>query len=319
MPYSHHSHSGQFCKHATGLLEDVVKEAINQGFEVYGLTEHVPRYRAIDLYAEEKDISVESLMTQFEAFLNEATRLRDGYASALRLLIGLETEYISALDLEGLSKILKAHKGRIDYIVGSVHHVNEIPIDVNFDTYQRCLDNIIPPIHPADSTEADQGRERLGIFLETYLDAQFDLLSKFHPEIIGHIDLCRLYTPDLRFGDFPRAWDKLERNIKFAIAYGALFEANAAALRKGWRTAYPGEDVAELILLHGGRFALSDDSHGPHAVALNYLPTRDYLLRIGVRELWTLERTSDPNAGGRHTAPVRVNGNWWDHAFWVGK
>lgn len=53
MPHSHHSHSGQFCKHASGLLEDVVLEAIRQGFEIYGLTEHVPRYRLEDLYPEE--------------------------------------------------------------------------------------------------------------------------------------------------------------------------------------------------------------------------------------------------------------------------
>ena len=53
MPYSHHSHSGQFCKHATGLLEEVVKEALDQGFEVYGLTEHGPRYHVKDLYPEE--------------------------------------------------------------------------------------------------------------------------------------------------------------------------------------------------------------------------------------------------------------------------
>jgi len=53
MAYSHHSHSGQFCKHGSGLLEDVVLEAIRQGFEMYGLTEHVPRYRPEDLYPEE--------------------------------------------------------------------------------------------------------------------------------------------------------------------------------------------------------------------------------------------------------------------------
>ena len=53
MPYSHHSHSGQFCKHAVGTLEDVVLEAIKQGFVVYGLTEHVPRYRLADRYREE--------------------------------------------------------------------------------------------------------------------------------------------------------------------------------------------------------------------------------------------------------------------------
>lgn len=53
MPFSHHSHSGQFCKHASGSLEEVVLEAIRQNFIAYGLTEHVPRYREKDLYPEE--------------------------------------------------------------------------------------------------------------------------------------------------------------------------------------------------------------------------------------------------------------------------
>jgi histidinol-phosphatase (PHP family) len=34
-------------------LEEVVKEALDQGFEVYGLTEHGPRYHVKDLYPEE--------------------------------------------------------------------------------------------------------------------------------------------------------------------------------------------------------------------------------------------------------------------------
>ena len=53
MPHSHHSHSGEFCKHAVGTLEDVVVEAIRRGFRVFGLSEHVPRYRTSDLYPEE--------------------------------------------------------------------------------------------------------------------------------------------------------------------------------------------------------------------------------------------------------------------------
>lgn len=53
MPHSHHSHSGQFCKHATGTLRAVVEKAIAKGFDTYGLSEHVPRYRKQDLYPEE--------------------------------------------------------------------------------------------------------------------------------------------------------------------------------------------------------------------------------------------------------------------------
>ncbi|KAI0267316.1 histidinol phosphate phosphatase H [Gloeopeniophorella convolvens] len=319
MPYSHHSHSGQFCRHAVGSLEDVVKEASRQGFEVYGLTEHVPRYRSKDLYPEEDSTPIEGLMIQFENFLDEAHRLCGIYASSLKILVGLETENISALDIDHLSSLLNTHKGRIDYIVGSVHHVNEIPIDFDLDTYRRCLESIPLPVHMTDSSKVDQEHERLAIFLDMYLDAQFELLSNFHPEVVGHLDLCRLYTPDLPLRDFPRTWIKLERNVKFAVGYGALFEANAAALRKGWHVAYPGDDVAKLIILYGGRFALSDDSHGPRAVGLNYNRMRDYLLHIGVRELWTLERTTTPNAGGRFTVPVRVEGDWWDHSFWYGR
>ena len=53
MPFSLHSHSGQFCQHATGMLEEIVLEAIKKKFLVYGLSEHCPRYRIQDLYPEE--------------------------------------------------------------------------------------------------------------------------------------------------------------------------------------------------------------------------------------------------------------------------
>lgn len=51
--HSHHSHSGQFCRHAKDNLEDVVKEAVRQGFTTFGLSEHAPRYREQDLFPEE--------------------------------------------------------------------------------------------------------------------------------------------------------------------------------------------------------------------------------------------------------------------------
>jgi histidinol-phosphatase (PHP family) len=50
---SYHSHSGSFCCHAVGTLEQVVTTAIEKNFTSYGLSEHVPRYREVDLYPEE--------------------------------------------------------------------------------------------------------------------------------------------------------------------------------------------------------------------------------------------------------------------------
>jgi histidinol-phosphatase (PHP family) len=52
MPFSHHSHSGQFCGHAVNTLEEVLQAAIEKELKVYAFTEHIPRDDA-DLYPEE--------------------------------------------------------------------------------------------------------------------------------------------------------------------------------------------------------------------------------------------------------------------------
>jgi histidinol-phosphatase (PHP family) len=52
MPFSHHSHSGQFCKHAQNSLEEVILAALGKNMQTYCLTEHMPR-DVEDFYPEE--------------------------------------------------------------------------------------------------------------------------------------------------------------------------------------------------------------------------------------------------------------------------
>ncbi|KAJ7628889.1 Polymerase/histidinol phosphatase-like protein [Roridomyces roridus] len=305
MPHSHHSHSGQFCKHAVGSLEEVVLEAIRQQFQVYGMTEHVPRYRTADFYPEEESLTLQDLLSQFDDFLAEAHRLKQAYASQIKLLVGLETENITPLDLDQLQGLLERHQGRVDYLVGSVHHVNGIPIDFDLLTFRKAVESM-------DSTT-----DKDSAFLSAYFDAQYELLRRFQPEIVGHFDLCRLYNPDLELAKYPEVWERVERNILFAVGYGALFEINASALRKGWSTPYPGHDVLEVILKNGGRLTLSDDSHGPHAVGLNYGRLPEYLQRAGVSELWFLEHSESLNAAGRYVRATKMDQPWATHPFWA--
>lgn len=53
MPFSHHSHSGQFCHHAKDSLEQMVQAAVQKRMRVFALTEHMPRDQDEDLYPEE--------------------------------------------------------------------------------------------------------------------------------------------------------------------------------------------------------------------------------------------------------------------------
>jgi histidinol-phosphatase (PHP family) len=312
MPHSHHSHSGQFCAHAKGTLEEVVEAAISKAFTTYGLSEHAPRGRDADLYPEEVEAALTPglLAERFDAYVLEAHRLRDKYADRITLLVGLETEAIQKADLDDLARLLARHGRALQYVVGSVHHVQGVPIDFDRATYERA-------VVACASVESDD-HHTISAFLCAYFDAQHALLERIRPEIVGHIDLCRLYTPDLRLSEYPDAWTRLVRNVALAASYGALFEVNAAAFRKGWATAYPGTDVLRVIVEHGGRLALSDDSHGPAAVGLNYARARKYLLGQGVSELWYLRAADTPNSAGRYVEAVRAPEGLSAGPFWAG-
>lgn len=53
MPFSHHSHSGEFCPgHANNTLEEMIQTAIAKKMQVFAVTEHMPREDR-DLYPEE--------------------------------------------------------------------------------------------------------------------------------------------------------------------------------------------------------------------------------------------------------------------------
>lgn len=126
--------------------------------------------------------------------------------------------------------------------------------------------NAPPTLIPLDPSVAEQqsgytpSLTELRPFLLAYLDAQYDLLKTHQPEVIGHFDLCLLWTPGvvLRSDELEEVWDKVERNIRYAIGYGALFEANAAAIRKGWTTSYPSREILRV----SGRVQSTNDAVG---------------------------------------------------------
>jgi histidinol-phosphatase (PHP family) len=45
----------------------------------------------------------------------------------------------------------------------------------------------------------------------------------------------------------------IEIGVEYAASYGALFEINASAFRKGWKTAYPGADIFDVLEVRASR------------------------------------------------------------------
>jgi histidinol-phosphatase (PHP family) len=208
MPYSHHSHSGQFCGHANDTLEEIIQAAIAKGFHTFSLTEHIPRPFEDFYPGEANSHTVESLSKLFDDFIVEAHRLRDTFSSKIQILIGFESEYIRPSTLQLIRGILD--KYTFDFFMGSIHHTHTIPIDYDRVMYEQARDK-------AGGTD-----ERL---FEDYFDSQLEMLQELRPPVVGHFDLIRL--------------EKIQRNLEYVASYGGLLELNSSGLRKGLAEPYP--------------------------------------------------------------------------------
>ncbi|BFZ58541.1 hypothetical protein PYCC9005_005604 [Savitreella phatthalungensis] len=295
--HSHHSHSGDYCTHATGSLDSCISEAIDRGLSHFCLTEHIPRFREADLYPGEEQVGLTGLCELYDGFYRRARAIQAELAVThpeFELLVGLETEYLREIDLVVLDYML--HKYPADVIVGSVHHVNGVPIDYSQEEWVRARD------------ETCGGSDET--LYATYLDHMYAVLTKLKPQVVGHFDVVLLHAPQnakdwLRF-DSVR--EKARRNIEFAVGYGALFELNSAALRKGWASPYPRPDIVAMVKQAGGRFCLSDDSHGPHHVALNYDGLQRYVREMDITEVFRVAPIRQTGGKGGETLGVLANG-----------
>ncbi|KAI9833887.1 MAG: hypothetical protein M1819_003396 [Sarea resinae] len=296
MPFSHHSHSGQFCGHATGTLEDMIQTAIVRKMSVFCLTEHMPREDR-DLYPEETALSLNSteLFRIFSAYHAEASRLRTLYEGQITLLIGLEADWFPRpTSAAFISSLLSLHA--FDFYVGSLHHVHSIPIDYDTPLYQAAR---------AAVSGSDASDERL---FEHYFDEQYQMLQQMRPPVVGHFDLIRLKSddPERRFTAFKGVWERVLRNLELVAGYGGIVEINSSAVRKGMSEPYPKREICEAFRDLGGRFTLSDDSHAPEQVGLNYHRVLQHLKTCGIETVYYLHRDDDDGSTSTSTSTSAV-------------
>jgi histidinol-phosphatase (PHP family) len=233
MPFSHHSHSGQFCPgHASNTLEEMVQTAVAKRMEVFALTEHMPRHDE-DRYPEEMEMGLEYETSHVShgAFFHEAARLRKKYESHIKIVIGFESEWIRPTSLDLINLSLQSEN--LDFFVGSVHHVHTKPIDFDQAGYQA-----------AKEIAGGSDQQIFG----DYFDAQFAMLQATKPPVVGHFDLIRLKSenPERSFQEWQDVWARITRNLEFIVSYGGLLEINFSSLRKGMKEPYPKDEIAKV-------------------------------------------------------------------------
>lgn len=246
----HGGHSGQFCHHAQDSLAAVVEAYIEKGFAWVGITEHMPPVDNEFLYPDESaaGLNTEKTRDRFGKYIETCRSLQEKYASRICLFVGFETEaYRGALKYA--MELRSQYKP--DYIVGSVHHVNDIPFDMSPEQYVRAL-------------KSAGGYAEL---YTAYFDRQYELLRRLQPEVVGHFDLIRIFDPLYAAHlTLQPVWERICRNLEFIRAHGLIMDFNLKALSKGAVEPYVSAAILKQALSMGIAMVPGDDSHGVSSV-----------------------------------------------------
>jgi histidinol-phosphatase (PHP family) len=269
----HGGHSGQFCRHAKGTLGAVVARAIDAGFTTYGLSEHCARWRSEDRFPDELDLSPDDLVALFDDYVAEARRLRDAHADRLEILLGFETEVLPPERWPAAMRGVRAAIPDCDYMIGSVHHVDGLPIDSSPALYTRAVD-------------AAGGAEALRL---AYFALVERVATELAPEVLGHFDLVRKFDRDALDGT-PRLRAAIDRALEATRAAGCALDVNAAPHRRGLGPVYPQPWILARACAMGIPVTLGDDSHGAHDVGVGLDACVAAIARAGYREIHYLTR-----------------------------
>ena len=291
----HGGHSGEFCDHGKGTLREIVVAAVSRGYHTFGVTEHAPRFHARYLYPEEAAIGwdIEKVQRDFEAYARESAELvrtyeteKRGYPpqSALRsatggvptfcLLRGFEAEVVPAGDYGRLMNALR-ERHQFDYVVGSVHWVNDVITDHSKAKFDEAAAKC-------------GGQEALAV---RYYEQVAEMVEAIRPEVIGHLDVVRKYASPREAVETPRARDAAREALSVIQKHGCILDVNTAGLRKGLGSPYPAPWLLRMAAHEFGiGVCFGDDSHSPEDVGAGIIETRQYLIENGVEHITYLAR-----------------------------
>jgi len=271
----HGGHSGEFCDHGTGSLREMVEAAVLRGYRIFGVTEHAPRVEERYLYREEVALGwdVDKLRRDFEKYAQTITQLQTEMEDQITLLKGFEAEVVPSDRYPEVMLGLKQQYD-FDYMVGSVHWVDDVSIDYEPEDFAQA-------VAAAGSVEALAVR---------YYQVLTEMVRNLKPEVVGHFDVIAKFAGDAPL-DTPRIRKAVERALEAVRENECILDVNFSRLRAGVDTIYPAPWILELATrAYGIGVCFGDDSHRPTHVGGGLEEAREYLLRHRVGEIAVLNR-----------------------------
>lgn len=219
---NYHGHT-MHCKHGIGTTREHIEAAIKFGLQEVAITEHVPikgkKLSRIDY-------------EDFEDFITELNNLKIEYQDKIKVLTGLECEYIP--------EIMDAHlelkeKYQIDFLVLGHHFSNLSQVGhYYFETRNKQM-------------------------IDEYVENAIAAVKSGHFKIFAHPDLI---FNKLAADDYLLA--KSKELLDACKAVGMVIEINSNGLRNN--KGYPNKEFWKLAKTYDLTVVINADSHAPEEI-----------------------------------------------------
>ena len=251
----HGGHSGQFCSHAADTLDDIIQDYIKKQFPWVGITEHAPFIGENSLYypdEREAGLTPKLILQRFGDYMLECRRLQKKYRDKIRLFSAMEIETYSGYE-QFVPYLI--NRFQPDYIVGSVHFINDIGFDYSQTFYNRIVETV-------------GGKDELYCL---YFDKQYEMIKILKPSVVGHFDLIRIFDSNYKSRLLkPDIWQRIERNLQLIKDLDLIMDFNLRSLYKGATEPYISRSILKRVRELDIAVVPGDDSHGVGSVG-NYL------------------------------------------------
>ena len=240
-----HNHT-TLCNHAEGTVESYVQEAIKQGIDVYGFSDHAPM---------DFDPKYRMNFEQMETYQKWVMDAKTKYADKIEVLFGYEVDYLPGHMDE---RILNAD---VDYLIGSVHFINEWGFD-----------------NPEFIGQYDH--EDIDVIWQKYFDLIEQMAKTKYFDIVGHIDLIKVfkYMPKRNIVDIAMPALKAIKEANMVL------EINVAGYRKPCAEPYPSPSLLKAAFELNIPITFSSDAHKPEQVGLFRKEVEQLAKSIGYTE-----------------------------------
>ena len=242
--------------------EEMIQTAIDKGFDAIGFSEHSP----LSCSKNSKQLFPERM----RLYCEEVRGLKQKYAGQLDIFCGLEYDFYSDLDTDGL-----------DYLIGSVHCLD---CDGGIASFDYSLEQTIEYVRRYFGGDGMR-------FAQGYFETLARLPEKKNFDILGHFDILAKNNGKGRFFDTS---DKRYLDMGYEAIHALrgkipFFEVNTGAIARGYTDApYPQMEFLQELKRCGFGALITSDCHDRNYLDCYFDEARELLTAAGFRSRWIL-------------------------------